>query len=360
MRVLWINHRCPKHPQAGGAEEYVFQISRRLVKMGHEVTLLAEKPSSLPEHEVIDGVEIVRKGGFLTLHLWAPLYVAKHSREYDVIIDNVAHVFPFYSSKFTFKPTIAVVHHVNGKAINRVMPQPLHFLGIAAEKSLPHMYRSFIAVSRSTEEDLINLGVNPDRISVVYNGVDHEVYKPGEKSERPLVLWLNRFVKYKNPDHAVRAFSIVKKKIPEALFVMAGDGPERPRAERLAKQLGVEVEFVGKISVRRKVELLQRAWVCVYTSEIEGWGLVALEAAASGTPCVGYAVGGLRESIIDGVTGFLARPGDIGDLANKIVRILNNAELLKRLTENAFRYAQNFDWNNSAERFLEVINSVTQ
>jgi glycosyltransferase involved in cell wall biosynthesis len=358
MRILWINHRCPKHPRAGGAEEYIFQISRRLVKKGHEVTLLAERPPGLPDKEVIDGIEIIRRGSFSTLHLWVPLYVARHSSSYDVIIDNIAHVFPFYSSKFTRKPTLGVIYHVNGRVIKKVMPFPLYVIGSAAEKSLPHIYRSFITISRSTKEDLVRLGANPMRISVIYYGIDHDIYRPGKKSERPLVLWLNRFVGYKNPDHALRAFFIVKKKAPDTVFVMAGDGPQRAGVERLAKQLGIEVEFTGWVSGRRKVELLQKAWVCVYSSEIEGWGVVALEAAACGTPCVGYAVGGLRESIVDGVTGFLARPGDFSDLADKILKVVGDVNTLQRLSRNALAYASKFSWDRSAMEFEEVLESL--
>ncbi len=360
MRILWINHRCPKHPQAGGAEEYVLQISRRLVKKGHEVTLLAERPPGLPEREEIDGVEIIRKGSFSTLHLWAPLYVARYSKRCDVIIDNIAHIFPFGSPWFTNRQVIAVVHHVNGNSLRKVLPPVLRVLGRASEKSLPKIYNMFVTVSQSTKNELIMLGADPGRVWVVYNGVDHDLYRPGKrKSDDPTILWLNRFVKYKNPEHALMAFQIVKKNLPNARLIMAGDGPERHRIELVARRLGIDnVIFTGRISLAQKIKLLQESWVCLYTSDVEGWGLVALEAAACGTPCVGYAVGGLRESIVDGVTGFLARPLDIGDLADKILKIVGDAEILHRLSQNAAAHASKFDWDRSAMEFEEVLESL--
>jgi len=357
MRILWINHRCPKHPQAGGAEEYVFQISRRLIKKGHEVTLLAERPPGLPYKEEIDGIGIIRKGSFSTLHLWAPLYVARYSRSYDVIIDNIAHVFPFGSPWFTNRKVVAVVYHVNGSNLRRVLPPALRVFGEASEKNLPKIYRMFVTVSKSTKSELIKLGVDPSRVWVVYNGIDHILYRPGRrKSDTPTILWLNRFVKYKNPEHALKAFQIVKKNLPDAKLIMAGDGPERPRIESIARRLGIDnIIFTGRVSLAQKIKLLQESWVCLYTSDVEGWGLVALEAAACGTPCVGYAVGGLRESIVDGVTGFLARPGDFEDLADKILKIAGDVNTLKRLSQNAVAYASKFDWDRSVREFEEVL-----
>lgn len=114
-------------------------------------------------------------GSLSTIHLWTPLYITRYSRSYSVIIDNIAHVFPFYSSKFTRKPTLGVVYHVNGRAIKKVMPFPLYIIGSDAEKSLPYIYRRSATISRSIEEDLVRLGVNPMGISVIYYSIDHYI-----------------------------------------------------------------------------------------------------------------------------------------------------------------------------------------
>ena len=81
MKILWVNHRDPKHPQAGGAEVRLYEIGRRLVKMGHEVTVLCEKADGLPGKEVLEGIEIRRIGGKTSIHFLAPLYVKKHGHE---------------------------------------------------------------------------------------------------------------------------------------------------------------------------------------------------------------------------------------------------------------------------------------
>jgi hypothetical protein len=93
VNILFINHRALQHPSAGGAEEYLFQITKRSARRGHDVTVLAERPPGAPPQGEIDGVTVVRRGGFATLHIYAPLYVKKHGRKYDVVVDNIAHVF---------------------------------------------------------------------------------------------------------------------------------------------------------------------------------------------------------------------------------------------------------------------------
>ncbi|MCU7787788.1 glycosyltransferase family 4 protein [Pyrobaculum sp. 3827-6] len=355
MRILFVGHRDPKHPAAGGAEEYVFQIAKRLAAKGYDVTILAERPDGLPATEVLDGVKIVRKGGFATLHLYAPLYVSRH--EYDVVVDNVAHVFPFASPLFTKARTVAIIHHINGPAIRKVMPLPLAPAGALAEKMHPKIYKIIVAPSRFTKEELVKLGAREEAVHVVPPGVDHEIYRPGPKAEKPTIVWINRFVRYKNPDHAIKAFALVKKQVPDAHMIMIGGGPLLQKTQQLAQRLGLDIEFTGRVALEKKVEYLQRAWVCLYTSEIEGFGLVTLEAAASGTPCVGYAVGGLREGIKDGETGYLVSKGDITRLANIVTRILIDRQLLDKLSRNSIEYAKKYSWDTSAERFESILST---
>ncbi len=336
----------------------IFQIGKRLVKRGHEVTLIAERPSGLSGEEIIEGIRVIRMGGFLGFHLHAPRYVRQHGYEYDVV-DSVAHVFPFLSSFFTRVPVVALVHHINGNALKKVLPAPIAPLGLVAENLLVKTYKNYIATSKSTKSDLVRLGVREDIVEVVYSGIDHEVYRPGEKAGEPIAIWIGRFVRYKNPDHVVRAFSMVQKKIPSARLVMVGHGPLYRWTMRLAKDLNVNVEFVGRIPLKEKIDLLQRAWVCVYTSEIEGFGIAALEAAACGTPCIGYSVGGLREAIIHGRTGYLVPRGDILGIAETMIKVLSNRELVEKLSSEALKYSMLFNWEKSAEKFEMALRKIT-
>jgi glycosyltransferase involved in cell wall biosynthesis len=139
---------------------------------------------------------------------------------------------------------------------------------------------------------------------------------------------------------------------------MVGSGPLYRQTVRLAKNLNVNVEFVGRIPLKEKIDFLQKAWICIYTSEIEGFGIAALEAAACGTPCVGYSVGGLREAIIHGRTGYLVPKGDILGIAEVMVKMLSSIELVEELSREALRYSMQFDWERSAEEFEKALKGI--
>jgi glycosyltransferase involved in cell wall biosynthesis len=204
------------------------------------------------------------------------------------------------------------------------------------------------------------LGIQESRIKVLYSGVDHALYRPGLKFEHPTILWIGRMKKYKNLDHVVRAFKIVKASVGNARLILAGDGEEQSRVRVLAAQekLDSDIVFAGSVSVDSKVRLLQGAWSTVYASMVEGWGIGVIEAAACGTPTVAYGTGGLKEAIIDGTTGYLTKYGAADELAQKLERVLTDENLRRRLGENALMRSYDFNWDRTtteAEQFLGTL-----
>jgi len=362
LNVLWINHRDPKHPEAGGAEVRLYEISRKLARMGHRVTVVCEKVRGLPDSEVLDGVEIRRLGGKISIHVLAPLYVKRHSDEYDVVVDDIAHAVPWYSPLVTKKPVVAQIHHVHQDVLRIELSRPVAWIVSRAEKTITKMYNHFIAVSQSTKEELVKrFGIEPDRIAVVPNGIDVEKYRPGSKDSRPTILWVGRIKKYKNLDHLLRAYKIVKQKVQDAQLVIIGFGNQEERMKRLAKELELrDVYFLGKVPEETKIQWMQRAWIIAYTSTIEGWGMAVVEAAACKTPAVAYNVPGLKDSVKHMETGILVEPGNIEALAEAIIRLLKDDELRNWLAKNAYRWAQSFNWDNSAREFLKILESVIE
>ena len=357
MKILWVNHRDPKHPQAGGAEVRLYEIGRRLVKMGHEVTVLCEKVEGLPGKEVLEGIEIRRIGGKASIHLLAPLYVKKHGHEYDVVIDDIAHAVPWYSPLVTRKPVVAQIHHVHQDVVYIELFKLLAWMVSRAEKTIAKVYQHFIAVSQSTKEELVKgFSIDPDRIAVVPNGVDLEKYRIGSKDPRPTILWVGRIKKYKNLDHLLKAYKVVKQEILDAQLIIIGIGDQEQKMKELARELELrDVYFLGKVSEKEKIKWMQRAWIVVSTSMIEGWGMVITEAAACGTPAITYSVPGLRDSVKNMETGILVEPGNIEKLAKAITWLLADEALRSRLGENAYRYAQQFSWDKVVEGFLKTI-----
>jgi N-acetyl-alpha-D-glucosaminyl L-malate synthase BshA len=176
-------------------------------------------------------------------------------------------------------------------------------------------------------------------VQVIKNFVNCEMYQPDpERRGSPqfappgekILIHVSNFRPVKRVMDCLRILAAVRKEVP-AHLVMAGDGPERGPAEQFARELGVDshVTFLGK---QDHIELLlPRAHVLLLPSQLESFGLAALEAMACGVPPVATRVGGVPELVTDGVDGFLEAPGDIASQASRVVKLLTEEDLYRRL-----------------------------
>ena len=358
MNIIWLNHRDPRHPQAGGAEVHLREVAKRLVKKGCEVTLLSERFPGSREEELIDGIKVLRRGGRLGIHLKAPLIVRRLAKDADVVVDDIAHAVPWWSRFVTKTPVIGIVHHVHQAVATLELGVVLGTAVKLAEKTIKSSYNDIITVSQETKYQIEKqLGVEGSRIHVVYHGVDHETFRPdGEKFSRPTLLSLGRIKKYKNLDHLLRAYGQAKRKVPDLRLVICGGGDYKEHIVDLAKCLNLDdVLFVSRVRDDERVRLLQKSWALCTPSLIEGWGLVITEAAACGTPTLAYDGGGSSEAIIDGETGYLVKNGDIQALSERIVRLNQDDKLRRSMSNAAIQYSNRFDWDTTANETLKIL-----
>ncbi|GAB6064079.1 glycosyltransferase family 4 protein [Deferrisoma palaeochoriense] len=182
---------------------------------------------------------------------------------------------------------------------------------------------ALIAVSRGLLDRMVALGADPERCHLVPNGVDLERFAPTEAADggRPRLLTVCNLVAGKGVDTVIRALAGLGA---DAELWVAGDGPERPRLERLARDLGVaeRVRFLGRVPHTEMPGLYARARVFCLASRAEGCPNVVLEALASGVPVVATAVGGIPEWVEDGRNGFLVPTGDTDALKAALARAL--------------------------------------
>jgi glycosyltransferase involved in cell wall biosynthesis len=352
LNLLAFNWRDPRHPDAGGAEQHLFEILRRAVRDGDRAVWLAERYAGASVEDTIEGIRIHRAGTWYNAHLaLGALYRKQFRRErFDLILEDINKV-PFFSPLFASAPVLAVVPHLFGVTAFLEAPAPVALVVWAHESLIPIVYRHvpFLAISESTRDDLTHRGVARDRISVVRCGLHQEAYgvrvSPSDRRE-PIVVFLGRLRRYKGAQHAIRAFPRVLAAVPEARLHLVGDGPYRPALVRLARALGLgdRVEFLGTVSAEEKVRALNRAMVAVNPSPKEGWGLTVIEANACGTPVVASRSPGLIESVRDGETGLLVDHGDPVALADALARLLTDRELRLTQAEAAVRWAKTFDW----------------
>jgi glycosyltransferase involved in cell wall biosynthesis len=355
--ILLLNWRDPRHPQAGGAEKYVHEMAKRWVVWGNRVEWLTAGFKGAPHSETIDGIRVWRVGNALTVYFLIPLFYLLYLRgRFDVIVDAQNGI-PFFSPLFSLKPKICLMHHVHQRVFRAHMPWPVHHVFSWVEAWLmPRVYRNtqFIAVSSDTRAEMLEVGFADCNIDVIRNGVDQQLV-PGAKASTPLVLYLGRLKAYKRVHLLVHAMERVRAVYPTAKLFIAGDGDESNALQQLVanKKLKDCVSFEGFISEDRKRELLQKSWLLVNPSEMEGWGISVIEANACGTPALAYRVPGLREAVIDGFNGLLVPEGS--DLAAPILRVLSDANLRGELCRGAVLRAAQFSWHATAERFLDMI-----
>lgn len=356
LNILWVNHRDPKNPFAGGAEVRIHEIGKRLVQNGHSVKLVCERWPGSKKTEFLDGIEVVRTGNKYSIHFQVPFLVRKFSG--DVVIDDVAHAFPWISQFFTHKSVVGQVHHVHQNALAFELNPVVAKTVAISEKAIKY-YKAVIVVSESTKQALINLGVQKDRMRVIPNGIDTDFYKPMAKSPSPTIIWVGRVKRYKRVDHVLLAFSIVEKQLPEAKLIIVGTGDYLENIKSLAKKLRLKnVFFSGFVDEKTKVMLMASAWVIVSSSVVEGWGMTITEGAACGTPAVAYDVAGLRDSISNNETGLLVSDGNIGALAQNLLRVLQDTQLRVNLCNNALKRTEQFSWDKIAKDFSDFLEST--
>jgi len=207
------------------------------------------------------------------------------------------------------------------------------------------------AVSESLKQDTLKyFNVNRE-IKVIPNFVDLDKYQHSDndclkRSHAPngekILMHISNFRKVKRVEDVVRIFDKVRKEIP-ARLILVGDGPERHRIEEICRQLDTcdEIKLIGKVKETEKV--LAIADIFLLTSETESFGLVALEAMASGVPVISTNKGGLPEVNEHGFSGYLSEVGDVDDMAKNALSILEDETNLATFKANALKQAAKFN-----------------
>ncbi len=361
MSILIFNWRDTKHVYSGGAEVYIHELSKRWVKEGNKVTVFCGNDNKNLPQEKIDGVKIIRRGGTYTVYLFAFFYyLLKLRGKYDVIIDCENGI-PFFAPLYTRKSTILLIHHVHQEVFRTFLRFPLNFVaGILEGKLMPLVYRNkmIVTVSESSRKEIVKLGfTRPENIEIIHNGVSQ--LQPGfyKKTEYPSFLYIGRLKEYKNIDIAIKAFASVLKNYTDARFLIAGSGESYPKLRNLVSELniGENVKFLGKVTEGQKAKLLSESWVVTQPSKVEGWGITVIEANASGTPVIASKVNGLRDSVLDGRTGILVTPSNVGQLSRAMSTLVEDKVFRNNLSQNAVLWSKNFNWDRSAEHFYMII-----
>ncbi len=372
MNILYFH---PHFTYPGGAGKFVLETGERLAKMGHNVTVLAQSgdPKIIKDYP---DVKFKFIGGPLpnTISHWVrfPLLMKRifkvtKDMDIDVIFPQV---FPANYWGFLYKrehpeiPCIwychepsAFVHNyeiINGldepmKTLtlvsNPIMKQVDKYIVNFADKVLTNSFFSSNNIKRIYNRDSI----------VVYPGVDISKFKPVEKKEN-YIFSIGRLTKFKRMDLLLK--SMVRLKDKNIHLYIGGDGEEKNNLVSMSKELGIfdDVTFLGKVPESQLNSYYSKAKAVIFPTNGEPFGIVPIEAMASGTPVIAGINGGVVESVIDGVTGYLVDPADTDSLVMKIDEVVTNPDLCNLMSKNARTHVEkNFTWDLTTKKLHEFM-----
>jgi len=371
VKLLFLAYRDSRNPFVAGGDIYINNMAKRLVSLGHSVTLVSSTFSSCRKKEVIDGVNVIRMGTWLTMFLRVFVFYTKHPKgSFDVVIEEVigGQRLPFFASVYVKCRLIGIWHQRHKEIFKYQYPLPITLSLSFLERFLALLYRrrEIIVSSYKTRDDLTRIGLEKQRIHVVHPGpgLGNNLFHRkicSFSSRKPTIVFLGKLRRYKLVHHALLATKIVHEKIPECKLIIAGrrtdvDFRYEELLQNLTQQLRLSkaVIFKQDIAEDEKKEILSESRVLVLPSAIEGFGIVVLEANACGTPVV-VSSGIPTDVVIDRYNGLRYSVGDTEALSDALLEVLSNRKSWERMSRNALRQARRFSWARSAAKLENIL-----
>lgn len=338
------------------------EINKRLAASGHSVTVLTTRYPGWSARTQ-DGVAYIplgfgqgrtRLARLLGYCLRLPLEVWRRRKAADLVVEDFFAPFSSMAAPlWTGKPTIGVVQWLHAREKSREYKLPFHWI----ERAGVRQHHSLIAVSKGTGEQLQLM--NPAvRVDVIGNGIDQRALKiPWQLGADILYIGRLEFAG-KGIDLLLKAWAQASQKIAGNLLI-AGAGPDEQeiRDAIVAANLSHRVYLLGWISGQEKLELLAAARIVVVPSRAETFGLVAVEALASGTPVIAFDIPCLREVVPPGC-GWVVRPFDVAALAEEMSKRYEDRVELAETAAAGRKFAAGFSWDVLACRQLEAYSAV--
>ena len=367
MKILQVVPYFPPAYAFGGPVKVVYQISRGLVKRGHEVVVYTTDAKDfgsrmvISSDNIVDGVKVHRfRNVSLTLVKKFKLFITPQLVslvKMEIKKFNVIHLHEYR----TFQ-NIVVHHYARKYGLPYVLQAHGSFPRIGAWPGLKWLFDVFfgyrvlrdaskvIALSRVEAEQYSGMGLPEEKIEVIPNGIDLSEYadlppkgcfkkKFGIDENDKIVLYLGRIHRIKGIDILVKAFTDVIKKLDNVRLVVVGpDDGYLSEIEALIRNLKIEndVLITGPLYGRDKIEAYVDADIYVLPSRYEIFGMTILEVAACARPIVATDVSGAAPNIVlNGQTGFLVRPNSVLELTESLEYLLNNDDKSKKMGEQA-------------------------
>jgi|HubBroStandDraft_6_1064221.scaffolds.fasta_scaffold14838_4 glycosyltransferase involved in cell wall biosynthesis len=339
--VLFVSWRDLANPLAGGSELLVHRLAAGMAERGYTVGLLCGGPIQ-PKTEY----RIANSGGTYMQYVRAPFEYLRSFRSTDLVVE-VCNGMPFLTPLWRRKATLCFVNHVHTDQWSSRFNPFVSAIGRRIEADvMPWVQRKnlVVTISDSTRTSLHEIGVRETQIRMIPQGVSEPPFLI-PKSTSPHFVAVGRLVGYKRIDTLLEMWRSVQR-ITGGTLTIIGDGPARPRLEAMHVE---NVEFTGFISESEKHRLMCRALLLLHPASWEGWGLVITEAAARGTPAIGFDVPGVRDSIVNYETGLLA--SDRESFESHWIKLTRDEILRNQFAEAGMKRSMSAPWEETVDAF---------
>jgi phosphatidylinositol alpha-1,6-mannosyltransferase len=269
------------------------------------------------------------------------------------------------------------VIYAHGNEVLNAMQKGAHSLKVTLQAA-----DRVLAVSQYTANLVQKLGIPPERIEIVHPGCDIKQFRPLSPSldlkqkllnrgpKEKVILTVGNLVPRKGHDMVIRALRRLREAVLEVTYLIVGEGPCRVALEKLTRQLGVHdrVVFAGRVPTEELPQIYAISDVFVMPSlervdecDVEGFGIVFLEASACAKPVVGSRSGGIPDAVREGITGLLVNGEDPDEIAAALARILSDHDLAVRFGQQGREWiSKNFGWSRTAEKVQCILEQVSQ
>ena len=362
-------------PTFGGVEQVIYELAKRQVAQGHEVHVFccdSDKNQRIErKEEIIDGVHVHRLPYWVRLSLntfiW-PSLLWRFKGKFDIVHSHVSgHDYVLFAGLLSKIKGFKHIHTTHcpwtDASFRPKIIRPFLFLNDLIMNKISFSFIDRVIPITPWELDILKKFTDENKIRVIPNGMDNILFKKIKNNnfrkkykitEKNLVLFFGRLNPTKGPEKLAQTAINITKKRKDIAFVWVG--PDEGKAEEVKKLIKSykNMFYLGAIRGKDKIaEMYQSADIYVMPSYREGLPLTLFEAMASSLPIVASPVNGIPYEMKEPENGFFVNYGDIEEMETKIIKLIDDKKLAKKIAQNNFKKAKQYDWDDIEKKYMK-------
>ncbi len=379
-------------PNLGGVAAFYYNVCKNLP--GDKIAVLAPKQAGDDNFDKRQNFPIIRKNllnkfpeklspkGLLGVLKIAStvkwISIIKHfnsiAKKHDIELIQAGQILPIGTLALWYKKRKKIPYIFYAHGLDIMLPQKFMRKKTILKKIIKEA-KAIVANSHFTKDELIKLGANPEKVIVVHpcpnmrpNHIPEwrlqEIKEEYGLDNKKVLLTVGRIIERKGHDMVIKSLKKIIKYVPNLTYLIVGAGPDADRLKKLINQLALRdyVKFTGAVDQNYLSAFfnISDAFIMparqLSNGDVEGFGIVYLEANLFGKPVIGGKSGGVPEAIIDGKTGILVKPEDTDEIADAAIKLLTDKAYANRLgMQGMHRVIDDFDWKKQTEKIMEIL-----